>query len=56
LVDTAVGIRPGLRALIASGYAETAAPVGSASQHVHMLAKPFRQSELARVLREILDR
>ncbi len=56
LVETATALRPGLKALVASGYAETAATPGTKAASVRMLAKPFRQSELARVVREVLDR
>jgi len=55
LVEAASRMQPGLPALLASGYAENAAPLGSVAAGVRMLTKPFRQSELARVVREILD-
>jgi signal transduction histidine kinase/ActR/RegA family two-component response regulator len=55
LVDAATAMRPGLKALLASGYAEFSAEEGSTAANVRMLTKPFRQSELARVVREVLE-
>jgi signal transduction histidine kinase/CheY-like chemotaxis protein len=55
LVEQAGILRPGLRVLLASGFAESDAPPGSRAAAVRMLGKPFRQSELARVVRDILD-
>jgi CheY-like chemotaxis protein len=49
LLDAIAEIRPDLRAVLATGYAELP---GGTPPTVCRLAKPFRQSELAAVLRE----
>jgi signal transduction histidine kinase len=54
LVDAALQCRPSLKALLASGYADSTAPRGSRSAEIRLLTKPFRQSELARVVRDVL--
>ncbi len=54
LVDAALTLRPTLKALLASGYAESTAPPGQRSASIRLLTKPFRQSELARVVRDVL--
>ncbi len=55
LINAAAVLRPKLKALLASGFAEFAGDSVLASANVRILGKPFRQSELASVLREILD-
>lgn len=55
LVNQAVSLRPGLRALLASGYVDGTGAGQSSQAPARLLGKPFRQSELARVVREILD-
>ncbi len=49
--------RPGLKLLYMSGYARGTVPYNDAIDEAdHLLAKPFRKADLARKLRQILDR
>lgn len=49
-------IRPGLRALFASGYAETRLQLDAESaERMHFIQKPYKQSQLLRKIRELLD-
>ncbi len=53
----AVARRPGLKLLYMSGYANGTVPDGDElDEAVPLLAKPFRKAELARKLRQVLDR
>jgi CheY-like chemotaxis protein len=47
-------LRPGLKLLLTSGFTEFA-DRAAGSPPIRMLGKPFRQSELASALREIID-
>ncbi len=56
LATRAKAMRPGLRILFTSGYAvETLVSRGRAAEGIALLNKPYRQAELARRLREVLD-
>jgi CheY-like chemotaxis protein len=56
LADRAQGLRPGLRVLYTSGYTENAIlHQGRLDPDVHLLTKPYRKSDLARKIREVLD-
>jgi FixJ family two-component response regulator len=56
LVDEALQCRPGLKILLTSGYPDSRLPVdGAAPNAPRLLSKPYRKSELARAVREILD-
>jgi CheY-like chemotaxis protein len=49
--------RPGLKLLYMSGYPRGAVPLHEAIDEAdHLLAKPFRKADLARKLRQMLDR
>jgi PAS domain S-box-containing protein len=55
LADRAVQVRPGLKVLYTSGYAEGGIlHDGRIDEGVHLLRKPYRRQELARRLREVL--
>ena len=54
LSQEAKRLRPGVKLLLTSGFAEFADRPASAGQ-VRVLGKPFRQSELANALRDVLD-
>ncbi len=55
LADEARGLRPGLRVLFTTGYAEGAAICGPAdSEASHLLRKPYSKQELAEKLRQVL--
>src|SRR5690606_34561446 len=56
LAEAAVALRPGLKVLYASGYAEAAiVHDGRLDDDVQLLSKPYRREDLARRMREILD-
>jgi CheY-like chemotaxis protein len=57
LAEAARRLRPGLKALFTTGYArELVADADSAGeQRFPMLRKPFRQADLARAVRAVLD-
>jgi len=56
LARQARGLRPGLKVLFTSGYAETAMDGGLlAGLSGNLLSKPYRKEELARKLREVLE-
>ena len=56
LADAAVEIRPDLRILYTSGYAEDSiVHQGRRDPNVALLAKPYRRGELARRIREVLS-
>ena len=56
LAHAALQIRPDIRILYTSGYTQNAiVHQGKLDQGVHYLAKPYRRSELAQKLRQILD-
>jgi CheY-like chemotaxis protein len=55
LAQRARVMRPGLRLLLASGFAEFGDKSAMGLGEVRVLGKPFRQSELAHALREVLD-
>ncbi len=49
--------RSGMKLLLTSGYAEDQVHGDRlASRHLRILRKPYRQTELARIIREVLDR
>ncbi|WP_373048374.1 PAS domain-containing protein [Vulgatibacter sp.] len=55
MADRARALRPGLRVLFASGYAENAVVHGGRiDEGVHLLNKPYRREELARKVRQLL--
>jgi PAS domain S-box-containing protein len=55
LADEAVRLRPGTPVVLMSGYTETARH-GTSDPARYLLEKPFRKRELARIVREALDR
>ena len=56
LVDAALARRPGLKTLFTSGYTENAiVHHGRLDTGVLLLAKPYRKSDLARMIRHALD-
>ncbi|WP_342071668.1 hypothetical protein [Yoonia algicola] len=56
IADAALAIRSGLKVLYSSGYSENAiVPDGRLEADVNFLGKPYRQSELAAVVRKALD-
>ena len=56
LAERMIAERPALRVLFTSGYADGAVHAqGRAGQGIPMLKKPYRRSELARMLRRCLD-
>ncbi len=55
LAQEARRLRPGLRLLLTSGFAEFTDKSAMGLGEVKVLGKPFRQSELAHALREVLD-
>src|SRR5581483_8999049 len=56
LAEIAQELRPGLKTLFSSGYTQhSIAHQGKLEPDVEFLSKPFRRSELARKVREILD-
>ena len=56
LVDTAIVRRPGLKTLFTSGYTENAiVHHGRLDTGVLLLAKPYRKSDLARMIRQALN-
>jgi PAS domain S-box-containing protein len=56
LAEAARAIRPGLKLLFTSGYSENAAlHHRRLAPGARMLSKPYRQQELARILRQALD-
>lgn len=57
LAKRAVAARPGLKVLFTSGYTEDAIlNNGRLDSGVDLLSKPYRRHELAKKLREVLDR
>jgi CheY-like chemotaxis protein len=57
LAKLAVAARPGLKVLFTSGYTEDAIlNNGRLDSGVDLLSKPYRRHELAKKLREVLDR
>ncbi len=57
LADVAQALRPGLRVLFTTGYARNAIiHHGRVDPGVELVAKPFTQAELARRVRQVLDR
>ena len=57
LADCALQLRPQLKVLYTSGYAEGGIVHGGRiDEGVHLLSKPYRREELARRLREVLAR
>jgi CheY-like chemotaxis protein len=55
LVTQARAFNPALKVLLTSGYSEFGRKADDTGPQVRVLSKPFRQSELARALREALD-
>jgi FixJ family two-component response regulator len=56
LADAAVEERPGLKILFTSGYTEDAiVHHGRLDSGVLLLAKPYRKSDLARMIRRAID-
>ncbi len=57
LADEALALRPGLRVIFTSGYTQDAInDNGRLAADVDFLPKPFRRQDLARKVREVLDR
>ena len=54
LAQRLIGIRPSLRVLFMSGYADVAMPIDSGNPQVSFLAKPFQASMLTARVREML--
>ncbi|HEU4952086.1 MAG TPA: PAS domain S-box protein [Holophagaceae bacterium] len=56
LAKAAQALRPGLKVLYTSGYTENSiVHHGRLDKGVHLLNKPYRQIDLARMVREVLD-
>jgi PAS domain S-box-containing protein len=56
LAETMMAGRPSLRVLFTSGYSDGALPLqGRGGQGIPLLTKPYRRTELARMLRRCLD-
>src|SRR5690606_1409749 len=56
LAEQAIAARPDLKVLFTSGYSSTyLAREGRLPEGVHLLAKPYRPSELAAEVRRMLD-
>ncbi len=55
LSQEAKRLRPQMKLLLTSGFAEFSDRPGNPMGHVRVLGKPFRQSELANALRDVLD-
>lgn len=56
LAQRMLALRPGLRLLFISGYpAAMSARDGALAEGVHFLPKPYRQADLAKKVREVLD-
>ncbi|MGE0573303.1 MAG: PAS domain S-box protein [Reyranella sp.] len=55
LADEAVRLRPGISVVLMSGYTEEVARHGLTHPRMHLLAKPFRKRDLARIVRQALD-
>jgi PAS domain S-box-containing protein len=55
LAERARVLRPGLRVLLASGYSEDLLAQGASSGVADVLAKPYRQTDLASRMRAVLD-
>ena len=56
LAQRLVGLRPELRVLFISGYADMAIPLDRDNPNVSFLSKPFQASVLARRVRQMLAR
>ncbi len=55
LAQRAAELRPGVKLLLTSGFAEFGNTPTIGAAKIRVLGKPFRQSELAQALREVLD-
>jgi CheY-like chemotaxis protein len=56
LAQSALGLRPGLKILLTSGYPlETARLQTQRNVKLVVLSKPYRKAELAKMIRETLD-
>ncbi len=56
LADRIIELKPGIKVLFTSGYTENAiVHQGRLDEGVQLLSKPYRQAELARRIREVLD-
>jgi CheY-like chemotaxis protein len=56
LAEQAVKLQPGLKVLLTSGYSANTIAVDDQSRFAkHLLRKPYRQEELARRVRTVLD-
>ena len=56
LADAALALRPGLKVLFTSGYAEnTALHQGRLDRSVQLIRKPYRRRDLAAKLRQALE-
>jgi CheY-like chemotaxis protein len=57
LAGRALDLRPDLGVLLTSGYAPHALPLGDALTHgIELISKPYRLEQLARMLRNALDK
>jgi two-component system cell cycle sensor histidine kinase/response regulator CckA len=56
LAQRLVGLRPELRVLFISGYADVATPLDSDNPNVSFLSKPFQASTLSDRVRDMLSR
>jgi CheY-like chemotaxis protein len=56
LVEAVRRVRPGLPAILVSGYSENLLPAGSLAEGVTLLQKPFTNRRLAEAIREAIDR
>jgi CheY-like chemotaxis protein len=55
LVKKAHELYPGLKVLLTSGYSEFGSRADKNAANFRVIGKPFRQSELAHALRDVLD-
>ena len=56
LAQRLVAVRPELRILFISGYADGASPIDGSNPNVSFQSKPFQASVLANKVREILSK
>jgi two-component SAPR family response regulator len=56
LAEAVRGLRPGIKILFTSGFAENHRVGGGFRNTDVLLSKPYRRNELAGVLRRLLDR
>src|SRR5262249_14323902 len=55
LIAAAPDLRPGMRCLLTSGFAETSLANHSSAKTIPLLSKPYRKQDLAKKIQEVLD-